>query len=119
MCALLTAGRRRVYLVEQKGAGISLLCVWVTYCRKEEGLPGRAEGCRNITSLHVGFLLQEGGGCTWRFRRMQEYHSCVWVTFCRKEGVPGGSEVCTNITPLLVGYLLQEGGGCTCWFRRV
>ena len=115
-----------VYLDVQKGAGISLLCVWVTYCRKEEGLPGRAEGCRNITSLHVGFLLQEGG-CTWRFRRVQEYHSsvcglltagrkrvylveqkgagisllCMWVSYCRKEeGVPGGLEGCRNITPV-------------------
>ena len=71
VCGLLTAGRRRVYLeaqkgagislmVEQKDAGISLLCEGcVTYCRKEEGLPGRAEGCWNITPLCVGYLLQE------------------------------------------------------------
>ena len=78
----------KVYLVVQKGAGISLLVV--------------QRGAR-ISLLCMGYLLQEGGGFTWQSRRVQEYHSSVWVTYCRKDGVPGGGEGYRNITHLYVG----------------
>ena len=74
----------RVYLVEQKGAGISLLC--------------------------VGYLLQEGG-CNWWSRRIQEYQSlCVYFLLTAgRRCVPGGSEGCRNITALCVTYCRKEG----------
>ena len=51
-----------------------------------------------VVFVCMGYLLQKGEGCTWWFRRMHEYHSCVcvWRGYCRK-----------------------EKGVCTWWFRRV